>query len=148
MESLTKTLLEFWRLAASHWRLDDVIGEIALGLRRHVPCERLLILNLDQEQARLKPAAEFGVPESSVGQEPDPTPPFGPLRLWCLGDDLAQGRVQEVRQRLPGLVPARWTGGVLAVGLAIEQEPLGAIRCQLSWPVSDNYLVRLVVADL
>jgi len=127
MESLTKTLLEFWRLAASHWRLDDVIGEIALGLRRHVPCERLLILNLDQEQARLKPAAEFGVPELSVGQEPDPTPPFAPLRRWCLGDDLAQGRVHEVRQRLPGLVPARWTGSVLAVGLAIEKEPLGAL---------------------
>ena len=33
-------------------------------------------------------------------------------------------------------------------GNAKQAEIVRAIRCQLSWPVSDNYLVRLVVADL
>jgi hypothetical protein len=37
-------------------------------------------------------------------------------------------------------------GVFLGQGLAIE--PLFDIRCQLSWPVSDNYLGRLIVAVL
>ena len=127
METLTTTLLGLWRLAASHGRLDEVIEEIAAGLRRHVTFERLLILDLDQEQARLKPAAQCGVTPAVPGQGLDPLPPFAPLRRWCLGDDLAQGRVEEVRQRLPGLVPASWTGDLLAVGLASAGEPLGAL---------------------
>ena len=127
MDNLTTTLLGLWRLAASHGRLDEVIEEIAAGLGRHVIFERLLILELDQEQARLKSAAQCGMTPAGPGQGLDPLPPFAPLRRWCLGDDLVQGRAEEVRQRLPGLVPASWTGDLLAVGLASQGEPLGAL---------------------
>ena len=82
MDTLTTTLLGLWRLAASHGRLDEVIEELAAGLRRHVTFERLLILELDQEQARLKPAAQFGVTPAVAGQGLD-LPPFAPLRRWC-----------------------------------------------------------------
>jgi transcriptional regulator with GAF, ATPase, and Fis domain len=127
MDNLTTTLLGLWRLAASHGRLDEVIEEIAAGLGRYVIFERLLILELDQEQARLKSAAQFGMTPAVPGHGLDPLPPFAPLRRWCLGDDLVQGRAEEVRQRSPGLVPASWTGDLLAVGLASAGEPLGAL---------------------
>ena len=127
MDTLTTTLLGLWRLAASYGRLDEVVEEIAAGLGRHVTFERLLILELDQEQARLKSAAQFGMTPAVPGQGLDPLPPFAPLRRWCLGDDLVQGRAEEVRQRSPGLVPASWTGDLLAVGLASAGEPLGAL---------------------
>jgi transcriptional regulator with GAF, ATPase, and Fis domain len=107
--------------------LDEVIEEIAAGLGRYVIFERLLILELDQEQARLKSAAQFGMTPAVPGHGLDPLPPFAPLRRWCLGDDLVQGRAEEVRQRSPGLVPASWTGDLLAVGLASAGEPLGAL---------------------
>jgi hypothetical protein len=99
MDNLTTTLLGLWRLAASHGRLDEVIEEIAAGLGRYVIFERLLILELDQEQARLKSAAQFGMTPAVPGHGLDPLPPFAPLRRWCLGDDLVQGRAEEVRQR-------------------------------------------------
>ena len=78
METLTTTLLGLWRLAASHGRLDEVIEEIAAGLRRHVTFERLLILDLDQEQARLKPAAQCGVTPAVPGQGLHPCHPSLP----------------------------------------------------------------------
>jgi len=131
MEQLPPTLLDLWRLAACHQRLDEVIAAIAAALRRHLPFEYLVILALDQGQvqgqARLWPAASHGLAAAGTTAMAELAAPAETLRGWCLRPRPSQGPVVEVRRQFPGLIPEDWRGELLVVGLVSAGEPQGLL---------------------
>lgn len=131
MEQLHPTLLDLWRLAACHQRLDEVIAAIAAALRRHWPFEYLVILAFDQGQAqgqaRLWPAASHGLAAAGSTAMAELAAPVETLRGWCLRTRPLQGPVVEVRRQFPGLIPEDWRGELLLVGLVSADEPQGLL---------------------
>jgi transcriptional regulator with GAF, ATPase, and Fis domain len=121
-------LLEIWRLGATRRRLDEAILGIAEVIRRRLPFDRLLILYLDPERSCLRTAARIGV---DAGWRGEPMPVSGidrdTLLRWCLAEGSSRGPAETIGQDVPGLLPADWRGDTLATGLAIEDEPLGAL---------------------
>jgi len=154
MEHLTKTLLDLWRLAASHERLDEVVGDIAAALRRHLRFEFLVILALDQARVRLRPAASHGLADAGVGAGvggragTEMEASAEAIRGWCLNHRPLRGPVAVLRRQLTGLIPADWRGHLLVMGLVSAGEPLGLLLLGAATPLTpteaeDDLLLRL-----
>ena len=148
MDELHQGLLNLWRLAALHWRLDDSLPAIAGELGRILSFQHLLVLEFDPGATGLTPAAHWTLtaslapPPSAVNLGSDNTadlatspasPPPLPasalnrLRSWCREEQVSHGLVTTVAAQLPGLIPPAWAGEALALGLTMGEEPLGIL---------------------
>ncbi|MCO5762371.1 MAG: sigma-54 dependent transcriptional regulator [Chromatiaceae bacterium] len=157
MDALNQCLLNLWRLAAHHWRLDDNLGAVAAELGPVLVVHRLLVLELDPGGTRLSPAAHWGlaapIPAPLAAAKPVPAVPMtlsvpsspanpdasrspmsraaardmDRLRAWCREGHVIQGTAATVAGQLPGLVPPAWPGEVLALGLVTGEDPLGVL---------------------
>ena len=157
MDELNQSLLNLWRLATQHWRLEDSIATIAAELGRSLAFQRLLILEFAPGGTGLNPVAHWGLtamggglyPATTSGPELSTAPPDRPpqattpspgaatlpvaaipmikLRAWCQQGQVIQGGVAALQEQVQGLVPTSWIGEVLALGLTRDQEPLGVL---------------------
>ncbi|MBK1716531.1 sigma-54-dependent Fis family transcriptional regulator [Thiocystis violacea] len=132
MEDFQPILLEVWRRACRQPRLSEAASGIAEILRRRFPLDRLLVLALDHERSRLTTAAMAG--GEGADPEPDSLEIQANLPRWCLGESLLRGPAHEVKHEFPGLLPPDWPGDVLACGLGLDDEPLGALILGASQP--------------
>jgi transcriptional regulator with GAF, ATPase, and Fis domain len=130
-------LIDIWRHAAGHRRLDEAVAGMAELVRHRIPWHRLLILQRDADFRSFRVAASLGhgqrLPEPTACSEDE----MQALLAWCQGETVLMGAAQEVAGRLPGLFTADWTGDTLAVGLALEGDPLGALV--LGAPSSESF---------
>jgi hydrogenase-4 transcriptional activator len=129
MERFAPLLLEVWRQACRNIRIDASVQEIAPVVARRLPFDRLLLRQLDPAAGRLQTLAHVG-PNSGPAPGPQQVlKPQGAARLaaWAVGGCVLRGTGGRVAEHLPGLLPAGFAESVLAVGLAFEGQPLGAL---------------------
>ena len=148
MDELHQGLLNLWRLAALHWRLDNSLPAIAGELGRILSFQHLLALEFDPGATGLTPAAHWTLTAPLAPPPPAATPgsattadlttsPVSPpplpdsaldrLRAWCREEQVSHGPVTTLAAQLPGLFPPAWAGEALALGLIMGEEPLGIL---------------------
>ncbi|MCG6942814.1 MAG: sigma-54-dependent Fis family transcriptional regulator [Thiohalocapsa sp.] len=127
MEHFQPILLEVWRRACRQPHLAEAVSGITEILQRRLPLDRLVVLVLDQGHARLRTAAAAGEGVAHADPEPPSNPAQERLLRWCAEESLLRGPADEIARRLPGLLPPGWTGGILASGLRLADEPLGVL---------------------
>ncbi|MBS1202867.1 MAG: transcriptional regulator containing AAA-type ATPase, and binding domain [Chromatiaceae bacterium] len=132
MERFIPLLLDVWRQACREPHIDTSARAIAEVVGRRMPCERLLIRAVDAGQGRIETLADV---RSGAAAPADsrPIPPLGgppdlhALERWCLSGEILRGSAQQLRDRLPGVLPDPWDGTVLAGGLALDDQALGVL---------------------
>lgn len=82
-----------------------------------------------------------------------PPPPLSPpdmdrLRAWCRTGRELRGPAAAVAAQLPGLVPPDWAEEVLALGLTMEEDPLGVLLIGVDANVSPGMSCRNQVPAL
>jgi transcriptional regulator with GAF, ATPase, and Fis domain len=130
MERFVPLLLDVWRHACREPRIDVSAGAIAGVVQRRLPCERLLIRGIDRDRRGLETLAlvEPAARTAATGAPPDPTPAdLHELGAWCGSGEVLRLPAGALRERLPGLIPARWRGSTLTGGLTYEGEALGVL---------------------
>ena len=129
VEQFLPLLLEVWQQACRNIRIDASARAIAAVIAPRLPFERLLIRRLDPITGQLRTLASAGghVVDAEVSRAPTAPGQGARLAAWCAGGSVLRGDAAVAADRLPGLLPAGCTGGVLAVGLVFDGQPVGAL---------------------
>ncbi|MBK1730648.1 sigma-54 interaction domain-containing protein [Thiococcus pfennigii] len=127
MDRFLPLLLEVWQQACRNIRIDTSAEAIAAVLARRLPLDHLLIRQLDPARTQLTTLAWTGqhVPPSATEAAPPPTAP-APLAAWCAARAIVRGPADALARRLPGLLPPGLQGDVLAGGLVLDGQAVGA----------------------
>jgi transcriptional regulator with GAF, ATPase, and Fis domain len=128
MERFLHLLLQVWQQACRHIRIEESASAIAKVLAGRLPLNGMLVRGLDPSQGRLETIADTG-PAALV---PNPGVLFSSERAkdlprWCASQRVVRGPAEEIRGQVPGLLPGGLDGGVIAAGLLLEGEPIGAL---------------------
>jgi transcriptional regulator with GAF, ATPase, and Fis domain len=124
MDRYLPLLLDCWRLACREPSLADSVLPIASTVRRAIPCDRLAIRRIDPAKGRVETLAAVGCPTDSV---PLPGRSLANLLEWCRGGAVLRGEAGELASRCPGALPPGWPGSAMAIGLLVEDEPMGVL---------------------
>ena len=130
MDRFMPLLLEVWKEACRHIRVDESVARIAPVLARRLPVDRLLIRRFDPARSSLDTLAE-GTASSALDTLPArtacPADALDRLLAWARSGAVARGKAEEVRRLLPGLLPEGITGYVLGGGLTGEDGAAGVV---------------------
>jgi hydrogenase-4 transcriptional activator len=128
MDHFFPLLLEVWQQACRNIHIDASAQAIACVLSRQLPLDRLLIRQLDSARGGLVTLAFVGADVQPVDvAEHLSRQSTQRLIAWCASRDVVRGPAQDVGQRLPGLLPASFEGGLLAGGLVLDGGSAGAV---------------------
>ncbi|AGA89241.1 transcriptional regulator containing GAF, AAA-type ATPase, and DNA binding domains [Thioflavicoccus mobilis 8321] len=127
MDRFLPLLLGVWQQACRNIRIDASAEAIAAVLARRLPLDHLLIRQLDPARAQLAMLAWTGQhAPPSTAETTSPGVELEPLIAWCGTRQVVRGPAETVTRRLPGLLPAGLCGNILAGGLVLEGQVLGA----------------------
>jgi len=128
MEPFLPFLLEVWQQACRNIRIEESAAAIAEVVGRRLPLDGILIRYLDPTRERLTTLACSGGKTEPPGTGPALTPQAKDrLLAWCASRRLVRGPSEGVARELPGLLPPRLAGAILAGGLSHEGAAIGAV---------------------
>ena len=126
MKTPNELALAVWRSARGPAPLSESVATIARVLGGHLPLQRLRILACDVDQHRLTTLAAFDESSADCLSEDWSEEHWEGLLRWCRSGQPRHATAAEMARELPGLIPFVWHGDVLACGLVLDAEPLGA----------------------
>jgi transcriptional regulator with GAF, ATPase, and Fis domain len=128
LERFLPLLLQVWQQACRHIRIEESASAIARVLAGRLPLDRMLVRRLDPSQGRLETMADAG----PAAAPPKPGTPSSSERAedlsrWCASMVVIRNPAEKIRRQVPGLLPGGLEGSVLAGGLVLEGDPIGAL---------------------
>jgi transcriptional regulator with GAF, ATPase, and Fis domain len=127
MDRFLPLLLEVWQQACRNMRIDASAEAIADVLARRLPLDHLLIRQFDSARTHLTTLVWTGQsPPPSAAEATSPQVDPAPLLAWCATRAVLRSPADAIAGRLPGLLPAGLRGDVLAGGLVLEDQAVGA----------------------
>ncbi len=130
MEKFAPVLLEVWREACRHIDIAESVARMAPLLVRHLPAELVMVRRIDVAHRCVETVAAGLVrpsAEALAARTECPAEHVERLLSWCRSERTIWADAEEVRLRLPGLLPAGLAGHVLAASLEAETEPVGVL---------------------
>jgi len=130
MEKFIPMLLDVWQEACRHIEIAEFVSGIVPVLVRRLPVDLVLVRHLDLQRSCVETVA---VGRSRAHPIPDQArtdctlQEIEQLVSWSREGSVVRDNAREVRNLLPGLLPADIEGQVLAGSLNRDREPIGAL---------------------
>lgn len=130
MERFLPPLLEVWREACRHIRIQESIHRIHAVLHKSLHARSLIVRRLDPARSGLETVAAAGDPAQIEGfpaRSACPSEVFEAITAWCASREVKRGKAADLDTALPGVVPAAIDGDILVGGLNSEDGTLGMV---------------------
>ncbi len=133
MDDFMPVLLDVWREACRHIEIGESVARIAPVLGQRLPLDWLLVRRIDVERSCVETVAAGAAGDGhppAAGRSDCSATELEQLIRWCRQGEVVHGQTEEIRRRVPGLVPGD-LGGEVVVGTLVgdqdQREPIGVL---------------------
>jgi len=130
MQKFMPLLLNVWREACRHIEIAESVARMAPVLVQRLPVDLVVVRRLDLQRSCLETVATGlcrSVPVPGRARTDCKPEDVERILSWCRKGNVIRSHARDVRNRLPGVVPAGLEGNLVVGPLNSAAEPIGVL---------------------